>query len=217
MAGGSVGRRVAQPVDGCHACNSPKHDFANLPSTQYTYLLGQYLGDGCITHYRRWIKLSIACCDAYPSIMDETAGAIAAIVPTSRVARHQRDGCTTAQSYSRQWPCLFPQDGPGRKHERPIVLTDWQLEHCERHPEMLLRGLIHSDGSRCMNRVRNPAGKAYEYPRYFFNNESSDILRIFCWACQQVGVRYAWGRTNQIAVSRRADVAVLDSFIGPKT
>ena len=24
------------------------------------------------------------------------------------------------------WPCLFPQHGPGRKHERPIVLEHWQ-------------------------------------------------------------------------------------------
>lgn len=202
---------------GCEACNSPAHDFAALPGPQYAYLLGQYLGDGCISSYKRWTFLRIACCDDYPDVMAETAAAVAAIVPTSKVGRTPAAGCTYIRSYSRQWPCLFPQHGPGRKHERPIVLTAWQTEHCERHPEMLLRGLVHSDGARCSNRVRSPAGKEYVYPRYFFNNESADILRIFCAACDLVGVRYTWCRDNQIAVSRRADVAVLDSFIGPKT
>ena len=28
----------------------------------------------------------------------------------------------------KHWPCLFPQHGPGRKHERPIVLEDWQRD-----------------------------------------------------------------------------------------
>jgi len=218
VRGWRTGRqRVAQPEGGCYACNSPAHHFADLPSREYTYLLGQYLGDGCITHYRRWIKLGVACCDAYPRIMDEVSDCIAAIVPTSKVARQPSVGCTIVYSNSRQWPCLFPQDGPGRKHERPIVLTDWQIEHCERHPEMLLRGRVHSDGSPCINRVRSKAGKSYAYPRYFFNNESDDILLIFGAACERVGVRYTWCRDNALAVSRREDVARLDTFIGPKT
>lgn len=218
VRGWRTGRqRRGWPASGCQACNSPAHDFAALPSLEYAYLLGQYLGDGCITHYRRWIKLSVACCDAYPDIMDEVANSISAVVPTSKVGYWPRIGCTGVGSYSRQWPCLFPQHGPGHKHERPIILTDWQIEHVDRHPEMLLRGLIHSDGCRVANRVTSPASKEYVYPRYFFNNESTDILRIFCDGCDRIGVRYAYCRPNQIAVSRRADVAVLDSFIGPKT
>ncbi len=216
-ATGTQRLQLPRHPDGCSECRSPPHDFANLPSREYTYLLGQYLGDGCISRYQRSTFLRIACCDAYPDVMDETAAAVGAIVPTSKVGRTQAVGCTHVRSYSRQWPCLFPQHGPGRKHERPIVLTDWQIEHCERHPEMLLRGLIHSDGCRGINRIISKAGKTYEYPRYSFNNESDDILLIFGAACERVGVRYTWCRNNALAVSRQEDVARLDTFIGPKT
>src|SRR5262245_36213832 len=72
----------------------------------------------------------------------------------------------------KHWPCLFPQHGPGRKHERPIVLADWQRQIVAEHPEPLLRGLFHSDGCRVTNWTeRAVAGrrKRYVYPRYFFS------------------------------------------------
>ena len=37
-------------------------------------------------------------------------------------------GCVNVQSNWQHWPCLIPQHGPGRKHERPIVLEDWQRQ-----------------------------------------------------------------------------------------
>src|SRR5206468_2364450 len=43
------------------------------------------------------------------------------------------------------------QAWPGRKHTRKIELVDWQRELTHRHPEALIRGLIHSDGSRVIN------------------------------------------------------------------
>jgi hypothetical protein len=56
----------------------------------------------------------------------------------------------------------------------PIVLADWQHAVVDRHPERFLRGLIHSDGCRTVNRfkTRLPSGRVaeYEYPRYFFSN-----------------------------------------------
>jgi hypothetical protein len=108
-------------------------------------------------------------------------------------------------------PSLFPQHGPGRKHERPIILAPWQEAIVHEHPRRFLRGLIESDGCRCINRV---AG--HEYPRYFFDNRSDDIRQLFTDTCDQLGVR--WKRSNRytIAVSRRPDVAYLDTFIGAK-
>lgn len=53
------------------------------------------------------------------------------------------------------WPCLFPQHGPGRKHERPIVLEHWQREIVEQHPGPFLRGLFHSDGCRVTDWTRS--------------------------------------------------------------
>ncbi len=84
-------------------------------------------------------------------------------------------------------PTPSPSTGPGRKHQRAIELAPWQLELTTAHPRELLRGLIHSDGCRCVNRfeTRLPSGRVarYQYPRYFFTNLSSDIRRIFCEHC----------------------------------
>jgi hypothetical protein len=46
----------------------------------------------------------------------------------------------------KHWPCLFPQHGPGRKHERTLPLGDWQRDNIETHLGDFLRGLFHSDG-----------------------------------------------------------------------
>ena len=80
------------------------------------------------------------------------------------------------------------------------------------HSGPLLRGLIHSDGSRDLNWVN---GKSY--PRYQFTNYSVDIQQIFTQACERYGVH--WTRTywKTISVARRADVAKLDEIIGPKS
>jgi hypothetical protein len=74
-----------------------------------------------------------------------------------------------------------PQHGPGRKHERPIVLEEWQRAIVERCPGDFLRGLFHSDGSRTRNwATRMVAGKKkrYDYPRWEFVNRSDDILDL---------------------------------------
>jgi hypothetical protein len=114
---------------------------------------------------------------------------------------------------------LFPQHGPGRKHERPILLEAWQQEVVRRYPGALLRGLFHSDGCRITNwTVRQVAGSAkrYEYPRYLFSNESTDIMRICITALDQLGIAWRMARPNSLSVARREAVAVLDEHVGPK-
>jgi hypothetical protein len=83
----------------------------------------------------------------------------------------------------------------------------------------LLRGLIHSDGCRSMNRVRRPTRggvKEYQYPRYFFTNASTDIRGIFTAACELVGVESRRMTDWDISVARRRSVELLDAGIGPK-
>ena len=110
---------------------------------------------------------------------------------------------------------LLPQHGPGRKHERPIVLESWQQQIVDEHPWPLIRGLIHSDGCRAVNRV-TVRGRTYEYPRYFFANESADILAIAGSALDRVGVRWRFNRPNSISIARRDAVAAMDREVGPK-
>ena len=63
--------------------------------------------------------------------------------------------------YSRHLSCLFPQHGPGKKHERRIVLEAWQQEIVEAAPWAFLRGCIRSDGCVFVNRTGR-----YEYLSY---------------------------------------------------
>ena len=110
----------------------------------------------------------------------------------------------------------MPQHGRGAKHKRFISLTDWQRKICDRHPELLLRGLIHSDGCRVINRVR-VGGKRYAYPRYEFSNRSADIRHLFCDYCDALGIAWRQMKPTDISVARREAVAKLDAFVGPKT
>jgi Homeodomain-like domain len=192
---------------GCNAA----HRFGELPAA-YAYLLGLYLGDGSIaTHPRGVYRLRFSLDTRYPDIIDQCVTAIAAVAPGNRVGQVSHGTWVEVYCYSKSWPCLFPQHGPGKKHERRIGLTNWQELLVDRWPEHFLRGLIHSDGCRFQNTGRGN----WSWPRYSFTNHSSDIRGIFCRACEQLGLHWT-PATNTIYVSRKADVARLDEFIGPK-
>jgi hypothetical protein len=142
-------------------------------------------------------------------------------MPDRRVALNATpSACVRVVASSRRWPEAFPQHGPGRKHERPIVLVPWQREIVDAYPREFLRGLIHSDGCRTVNRfhTRLPSGRVaeYAYPRYFFSNLSSDIRGLFCEYCERLGIRWTQSNHRNISVSHRRSVALLDEFVGPK-
>jgi hypothetical protein len=207
-----------------HQRLSASHPSWRPPDRQsYSYLLGVYLGDGCIvttTERTAWLVVTLDA--SYPGIVEETATALEACFPETRVRRYPRsDGAVTAVQMSHPaLPFAFPQHGAGRKHLRPIELEDWQLEVTHQFPCELLRGLIHSDGCRTINKfkTRLPSGRVapYEYPRYFFSNQSEDIRRIFCEHCELLGIRWTQSNPRNISVSHRKSVALLDEFIGPK-
>ena len=113
--------------------------------------------------------------------------------------------------YSKAWPLLFPQHGPGPKHTRRIELAPWQEEIVDEFREQFLRGLIHSDGCRVLNRV---SGK--DYPRYFFTQVSDDIRDLFCATCRRLGIHYTQSNWKTISVARSESVSVLDEFVGPE-
>lgn len=118
------GRRV-RSTRSCEKCGGEEHDFRQL-STAYAYLLGLYLGDGCISRGRRDVyRLRIALDRKYPMIVDECAAAMQAVVPWNRVhCQLTPKNYIEVHAYSKAWPCLFPQHGPGKKHERTITLAD---------------------------------------------------------------------------------------------
>ncbi|MFJ4598530.1 helix-turn-helix domain-containing protein [Streptomyces griseoluteus] len=186
----------------------------------YAYLLGLYLGDGCISRLKRGVhSLRIACAEAWPGLIDACTEAMGAVMPGNKVCQVRQQGCRQVTSCSKHWPCLFPQHGPGKKHERPIALEPWQREIVDAYPWEFIRGLIHSDGCRVTNWTTRAVGgetRRYEYPRYFFTNLSDDITGLFTAALDRVGVEWKRANRQNISVARKASVALMDTHVGPK-
>ncbi len=203
----------------CERCGGPRHRFGEL-GPDYVHLLGLYLGDGSISSHRRSVhRLRISLDRKYPRIVKECAESMRTAIRDNKV--HivlTPSNCYSVSAYSRSWPCLFPQHGPGPKHTRPIFLSAWQQALAKRWPGQLLKGLIQSDGCRFTNTGRG----GWRHPRYAFSNVSTDITSIFCSACDCLGLLWtaAFPRSESAAVSiyvsRKADVARLDEFVGPK-
>lgn len=202
----------------CPACEQAAHRFERL-GPPYVHLLGLYLGDGCISDHRPGLhRLRIALDARYPGIVEECVQSMRVVAPGKVHALLTPSNCFSVSAYSRSWPCLFPQHGPGPKHDRPVYLADWQQKLAERWPEQLLKGLIQSNGCRFVN-----TGRAdWRHPRYAFSNVSTDITSIFCSACDRLGLQWtaAFPKSESAAVaiyvSRKADVARLDALVGPK-
>lgn len=195
----------------CSPCGVD-HNYLLLPPREYAYLLGLYLGDGCISQHPRAWRLRITLDSKYPGIIDSCCTAIDALMPAQHASvKRQPTACVVVSLYSKHWPCLFPQHGPGRKHNRPIRLESWQEKLVNKAPEDFVRGLIHSDGCRV---VANDRG--VKSIRYHFTNHSEDILNLFTAALDRLGI--PWTRSTKYVVSiyRKAATARLDEFIGPK-
>lgn len=177
-------------------------------SADYAFVLGLYLGDGCLSQQKNGVwKLRLVSDAKYPDLIDEWAVAVESVIPRI-VGRTSRPGCTEIYSHSKHWICLFPQHGPGMKHERRIALEEWQVAVVDRHPAPFARGLLFSDGCRVLNRV----GK-HVYGRYFFTNSSEDIREIARDALRHLGITPRQPNETNLSVATRRDVALLDQFI----
>jgi hypothetical protein len=215
-------RRADPPRAGLAAVRGAEWTVPDAVS--YCYLLGAYLGDGHVTHRppNGW-SLRIACDRQYEAIIDEIRRAMNTTFP-ERLSTRFRSSTGASDVVAICHPAIgraFPQHGPGRKHLRRIVLSDWQLELTHQHPDALIRGLIHSDGCRVINRFRTklPSGRVaeYSYVRYFFSNHSADIRHIFIDHCELLGIRVTQSNHRNLTVAHRKSVAVLEEVVGPKT
>jgi hypothetical protein len=149
----------------------------------------------------------------YPGIIDRRRAAIDALFRGQHASIYSRNsGCVDVSHCSKHSPCLVPQHGLGRKHTRPIRLEPRQEALVKQATEEFIRGMIDSDGCRV---VANDRGT--RSVRYRFSNRSDDIRGIFCAALDDPGI--PWTRPGQyvIAVYRKASVARLDEFVGPKS
>jgi hypothetical protein len=200
---------------GCVVCRGA----VPWPGSDYSALLGFYLGDGCVSTHGTHTTLRVACDATLPGVVRDVSELVTSVHPGG-VFTIRAPGTTVVQGSWKHWPCLFPQHGRGRKHERPIVLEDWQDEVVRAFPGAFLRGLFHSDGARVNNwatRVVAGERRRYDYSRWQFSNRSEDIIGLCCWALDLVDVPWRRSGPWTVSVSRRDAVARLDEMVGPKS
>ena len=94
----------------------PAADFTLSWAGAYAYLLGLYLGDGCLSKHPRGVyRLRITPDSRHVGIAAECAQAMRTVMPANRVntvvRRDQRS--QEVHAYSKRWPDLFPQHGAG--------------------------------------------------------------------------------------------------------
>ena len=188
------------------------HDFSSLPAAAYSYLLGLYLGDGCLSQHARAWHLRVTLDKKYPGIIDRCHEAIDTLFPGQHASIAPRtSGCVDVSHYSKHWPCLLPQHGPGKKHTRPIRLEPWQEVLVKQATEEFVRGLIDRGGCRVVANDRGVRSVGYH-----FSNRSDDIRGLFYAALDDLGIPWTRPSRYQVAVYRKAAVARLDGFVGPK-
>ncbi len=196
----------------CLRCGSRLRPLA-LSDPDYAELLGLYLGDGHISQLARTQSLRISLDARYPVIVNDTEALLHRCFPNNRVGRvvFHEGRAVVVHVYCGHLDCLFPQHGSGKKHERRILLEDWQQTIVAGAPWSFLRGCIRSDGCVFVNRTGR-----YEYLSYGFANYSADILDLVESTCRAQGLRprrYA----RAIRLNRRDDVARLVEHVGSKS
>ena len=97
-----------------------------LDGSGYAELLGWYLGDGHITQGRREVwNLHIVNDEKYVEANARLLDLMRRVKPRGRPHVRYAPGCVITTMSWKHWLCLFPQHGPGRKHERRIELEPW--------------------------------------------------------------------------------------------
>lgn len=159
--------RLAGPT--CPRCWRPARP-CRFTAADYAELLGLYLGDGHITAMPRTQRLRLFLDTKHERVVAETRELLGRCFPFNRTGiQLAHDGAMAVLwVYSGHLGCLFPQHGPGKKHERRIELELWQVAIVAAEPWAFLRGCIRSDGCVFLNRTGR-----YEYLSYCFDNRSS--------------------------------------------
>jgi hypothetical protein len=219
-----VPREPAIPRETCPRCWRAAKPMPFTPE-DYAQLLATYLGDGCISKGPRAYRLRIALDAKYPVIIEDTRRLLGRCFPENSVdviRKNLKGKCVNVSVYSRHLPCLFPQVGPGVKHQRPIVLEPWQQTILEGAPWPFIRGLIRTDGCCFVNRTDIHRPQPYEYLSYHFCNKSHDIVDLFTRACEVVGIhdyRLTLDRKKalwNVRINCRGSVAMMLEHVGLK-
>lgn len=151
-------RYQRKPVETCRRCWRCWRATRPVAFTaaDYAELLGLYLGDGHITRLTRTERLRIFLDSRHGLIVAETDALLRRCFPSNRLGYLRPAGkrMVVLWIYHGHLSCLFPQHGPGKRHERRIVLESWQADLVREAPWAFLRGLIRSRRVPCSSIAR---------------------------------------------------------------
>ena len=170
----------------------PEFNLDNIDRQSYAFILGVYLGDGCIskTHKPNVLRLRIALDVKYKKLNEEVISELKILFPNNKISYNvvgETNGCIISL-YSTNLLTLFPQHDTGKKHERPIILEDWQREIIDEYNVEFLKGLIYTDGSFYYS------GK-YEYCN--FTNKSMDIMNLCSESMKKLNINHKIREKNK--------------------
>jgi hypothetical protein len=98
-------RRAAPPTNRRPAAPARPAAWRPPNAIGYIYLLGLYLGDGCVVEIARCSPRLVLTLDAvYPHIIDEAESSIRSVVEDANVCRNARMGCIALLASHPIWP-----------------------------------------------------------------------------------------------------------------
>ena len=175
-----------------------------MENEAYSYLLGQYLGDGHINKMNRTYKLRIFNDVKYVKLNDFIFKKLKEAFPKNKINSCFYQNHIITYVYSNKIPKLFPQHGKGLKNSRDVRLLKWQYDLL--NYKYLFAGLLHSDGCIYIDRG---------YKMCIFSNTSNDILNLFTECCDKLNLRYTITK-NHVNIRRRKEVSWISENIGDK-
>jgi len=197
------------------------HNWNESQEKSYSYVLGFYLGDGCLQHDKkkktRSYTLFISNQANFHKMNQQISKSLEVLFQKKvvRIYKRKNSNCLNIKLTAVNLNLLFPH-GEGKKHERKIVLEDWQLNLIEKFPKEFIKGMLESDG--CRFQARKICSTYYVYK---FDNKSCDLHEILQRIAKILNLHFTFtsSKGNKIHTTsfyKKEDVLFLDSFIGVK-
>lgn len=194
----------------------------------YSYILGQYLGDGCLSkapnfEKKQVWKLRIFTDCKHPNITNQCKNSLKLLFPNNKstaitIYYKNKPSCNELVIYNKQLIHYFPQHDIGKKHEREIMLLPWQENIINLYPHDFIKGLFHSDGCRFISNNRII---------YQFTNCSIDIINLYSNILNKLNIEHrvrkkTMGKKNvtqayNVFVNKKIYIPIMESFLGPKS
>lgn len=205
--GGKAGKKIESDIDIYNRCL----DFVTKHPSEYSYLFGLYLGDGCVEYVKgNFHVLSIHQDSKYINLINKHKESIINIFGKPPYI-FNRGNCTIIRVGGSHVKFLFPKFGVGMKHLNKITLPKILLDNIDYLN--LMKGLFQADGSYYLDRHAK---------KYCFNfvNKSLDIIEIFKFCLDKLSIGCTiYKRKSDIyclSVRRKSEVSKLLDLIGTK-